>query len=157
MSFFHAFRNSAAAQILATSDGLITLGQAINTLSAAKPSASVAFDSARIRGTTLYGADEPTTGFHFLTWKLIYILHRGGHGQHRGHHRAQLDIVKDADYIIDLGPEGGEQGGRLVACGTPAEIVEDSKQSFTARFLREYLNGGAKAVARKPAQEAITV
>ena len=52
-----------------------------------------------------------------------------------------LDIVKDADYLIDLGPEGGEQGGELVACGTPLEVIQDGKRSYTARFLRDYLAG----------------
>jgi excinuclease ABC subunit A len=54
-----------------------------------------------------------------------------------------LDIVKDADYLVDLGPEGGEQGGYVVACGPPVDVANDGKQSHTARFLREYLNGGA--------------
>jgi excinuclease ABC subunit A len=54
-----------------------------------------------------------------------------------------LDIVKDADYLIDLGPEGGENGGRVIACGSPSEVISDGQQSYTARFLREYLNGGA--------------
>jgi excinuclease ABC subunit A len=60
-----------------------------------------------------------------------------------------LDIVKDADYLVDLGPEGGEQGGRVVACGSPLEIIRDGRQSYTARFLREYLNGGAGITARR--------
>jgi excinuclease ABC subunit A len=62
-----------------------------------------------------------------------------------------LDIVKDADYLIDLGPEGGEQGGYIVACGPPLEVANDGKQSHTARFLREYLNGGAAKRSRASA------
>src|SRR5262249_22855218 len=62
-----------------------------------------------------------------------------------------LDIVKDADYLIDLGPEGGEQGGYIVACGSPLEVANDGKQSHTARFLREYLNGGAAKPSKGPA------
>jgi excinuclease ABC subunit A len=54
-----------------------------------------------------------------------------------------LDIVKDADYLIDLGPEGGEEGGFVVACGSPVEVANNGTQSYTARFLREYLNGGS--------------
>jgi excinuclease ABC subunit A len=53
-----------------------------------------------------------------------------------------LDIVKDADYLIDLGPEGGEEGGFVVAWGSPVDVANDGTQSYTARFLREYLNGG---------------
>jgi excinuclease ABC subunit A len=59
-----------------------------------------------------------------------------------------LDIVKDADYLIDLGPEGGEQGGYIVACGPPSEVATDGKQSYTARFLREYLNGEPAKLSR---------
>ena len=68
-----------------------------------------------------------------------------------------LDIVKDADYIIDLGPEGGADGGQIVASGTPLEIVNDGKRSHTARFLREYLNGAAAAPARKTKRDRVTV
>jgi excinuclease ABC subunit A len=50
-----------------------------------------------------------------------------------------LEIIKEADYLVDLGPEGGEQGGYLVASGTPWRVANDGKQSYTARFLREYL------------------
>jgi excinuclease ABC subunit A len=59
-----------------------------------------------------------------------------------------LDIVKDADYIIDLGPEGGAQGGKVVACGTLSEVLSDGKQSHTAKFLQEYLNGGSVPVKK---------
>ena len=70
--------------------------------------------------------------------------------------RVLADIVKDADYLIDLGPEGGEQGGHLVACGSPLDVINDGKRSYTARFLREYLNGGVapvKSRRRKPSLE----
>jgi len=67
-----------------------------------------------------------------------------------------LDIVKDADYLIDLGPEGGEQGGKVVAYGSPFEVAQDGKRSHTARFLREYLNSGAARPARAESpQQAI--
>ena len=90
-------------------------------------------------GKTLYVLDEPTTGLHFSdVEKLIHILHRlveMGNTVVTIEHN--LDIVKDADYLVDLGPEGGEQGGRVVACGSPLEIIQDGRQSYTARFLRE--------------------
>ncbi|HBO68947.1 MAG TPA: hypothetical protein DD658_01900, partial [Deltaproteobacteria bacterium] len=54
-----------------------------------------------------------------------------------------LDVVKTADYIVDLGPEGGDRGGEVVACGTPEEVAEDPR-SFTGQFLRRVLGGGAK-------------
>jgi excinuclease ABC subunit A len=101
--------------------------------------------------------DEPTTGLHFADVdKLIHILHRLvdlGNTVITIEHN--LDIVKDADYLIDLGPEGGEQGGELVACGAPLEVINDGNRSYTARFLREYLNGNGtdRARRRKPATE----
>ena len=52
-----------------------------------------------------------------------------------------LEIVKEADYLVDLGPEGGEEGGYVVASGPPLEVIKDGKQSCTARYLRDYLNG----------------
>jgi excinuclease ABC subunit A len=67
-----------------------------------------------------------------------------------------LDIVKDADYIVDLGPEGGAQGGQLVACGAPLDVIQDGKKSYTARYLREYLNGGASAPALKASRKRVT-
>ena len=71
------------------------------------------------------------------TWRNIHILHRlveMGNTVVTIEHN--LDIVKDADYLIDLGPEGGEQGGYVVACGPPLEVANNGKQSHTARFLR---------------------
>jgi excinuclease ABC subunit A len=66
-----------------------------------------------------------------------------------------LDIVKDADYLIDLGPEGGEQGGEVVACGSPVDVIKDGKRSHTARFLREYLNGNV--IAATPARRKMAI
>jgi excinuclease ABC subunit A len=139
--------------------GYITLGQASNTLSGGESQRiKLCYELGKeSRGKTLYVLDEPTTGLHFAdVEKLIRILHRlvdMGNTVVTIEHN--LDIVKDSDYVIDLGPEGGAQGGRIVACGTPAQIVEDGKQSFTARFLRDYLNGGAKPVTREAARETV--
>jgi excinuclease ABC subunit A len=130
--------------------GYITLGQSSNTLSGGEAQRiKLAYElSKESRGKTLYVLDEPTTGLHFAdVEKLIHILHRlVAMGNTVVTIEHNLDIVKDADYLIDLGPEGGEQGGRVVACGTPLEVIEDGKQSYTARFLRQYLNGGAKTI-----------
>jgi excinuclease ABC subunit A len=81
--------------------------------------------------------------------KLIQILHRlveMGNTVITIEHN--LEIVKEADYLVDLGPEGGEEGGRVVACGAPLEVAKDGKQSYTARYLRDYLNGNSKNAVR---------
>jgi excinuclease ABC subunit A len=128
--------------------GYITLGQASNTLSGGEAQRiKLAYELGKdSRGKTLYLLDEPTTGLHFADVdKLIQILHRlvdRGNTVITIEHN--LDIVKDADYLIDLGPEGGEQGGHLVAVGTPLQVSKDGKRSYTARFLREYLNRGSE-------------
>jgi excinuclease ABC subunit A len=54
-----------------------------------------------------------------------------------------LEIIKEADYLIDLGPEGGEKGGHVIACGAPLDVINDGKRSHTARYLRDYLNGNS--------------
>jgi excinuclease ABC subunit A len=147
--FFHAFPKIARPLKILDDIGMgyIALGQASNTLSGGEAQRiKLAYELGKeSRGKTLYVLDEPTTGLHFAdVEKLIHILHRlvdMGNTVITIEHN--LDIVKDADYLIDLGPEGGEQGGQLVACGSPLEVVKDGKRSHTARFLREYLENGA--------------
>ena len=96
--------------------------------------------SKRSTGKTIYILDEPTTGLHFAdVHKLIEILHRlseGGNTVVVIEHN--LDVIKTADYIIDMGPEGGEGGGTVIAQGTPEEIVK-VKKSYTGQFLEKYL------------------
>src|SRR5436853_394322 len=79
------------------------------------------------RGKTLYVLDEPTTGLHFAdVEKLIHILHRlvdMGNTVVTIEHN--LEIIKEADYLVDLGPEGGENGGQVVACGAPLDVIKD--------------------------------
>jgi excinuclease ABC subunit A len=150
--FFHAFPKIARPLKILEDIGMgyITLGQASNTLSGGEAQRiKLAYELGKeSRGKTLYVLDEPTTGLHFVdVEKLIQILHRLvdlGNTVITIEHN--LDIVKDADYLIDLGPEGGEQGGHLVACGSPLDILHEGKHSYTARFLREYLKGGATGV-----------
>jgi excinuclease ABC subunit A len=93
-------------------------------------------------GRTLYLLDEPTTGLHFADIKkLLDVLHRfveEGNSVMVIEHN--LDVVKTADWVIDLGPEGGSDGGRIVAQGTPEQIVK-SKRSYTGAALRDVLNG----------------
>ncbi|MFW5855939.1 MAG: excinuclease ABC subunit UvrA [Bacillota bacterium] len=94
----------------------------------------------RSTGRTLYILDEPTTGLHFAdVKKLLNVLHRlreGGNTVIVIEHN--LDVIKSADYIIDLGPEGGDRGGEVIATGTPEEITEN-ENSYTGQFLQEML------------------
>ena len=123
--------------------GYIKLGQSSTTLSGGESQrVKLATELARIdTGNTLYILDEPTTGLHFedirvLLTVLNKLVDKGNTVIVIEHN---LDIIKCADYIIDLGPEGGERGGTILATGTPEEIVK-SKESFTAKFLLEELN-----------------
>lgn len=96
--------------------------------------------SRRSTGKTIYILDEPTTGLHFAdVHKLIEILQRlaeGGNTVVVIEHN--LDVIKTADYIIDIGPEGGDQGGTIVAVGTPEEVIQN-KKSYTGQYLKKYL------------------
>ena len=96
--------------------------------------------SKRQTGKTLYVLDEPTTGLHFAdVKKLLEVLNRlvdQGNSVILIEHN--LDVIKSSDYLIDLGPEGGDEGGRIVAAGTPEE-VSDVEESYTGQFLRRYL------------------
>jgi excinuclease ABC subunit A len=91
-------------------------------------------------GKTLYLLDEPTTGLHFedisILLKLLNRLVDKGNTVLVIEHN--LDVIKCADWIIDLGPEGGESGGEIIAEGTPEEIVEN-KRSYTGKYLKEEL------------------
>jgi len=99
-------------------------------------------------GRTLYILDEPTTGLHFADIeKLLDVLQRlvdNGNTVLVIEHN--LDVIKQADWIVDLGPEGGEAGGEIVAVGTP-EQVADVEESFTGQFLRHVLPQKAAAAA----------
>ena len=96
--------------------------------------------SRRSTGKTIYILDEPTTGLHFAdVHKLVEILHRlaeGGNTVVVIEHN--LDVIKTADYIIDMGPEGGNGGGTVVATGTPEEIVK-KKESYTGLYIDRML------------------
>jgi excinuclease ABC subunit A len=123
--------------------GYIQLGQSATTLSGGeaqrvKLSAEL---SRRSTGRTLYILDEPTTGLHFAdVQKLLNVLQRlvdKGNTVIVIEHN--LEVIKCSDYIIDLGPEGGDKGGRIVANGSPEELISQ-KDSYTAQFLRKVLN-----------------
>lgn len=123
--------------------GYITLGQSATTLSggeAQRVKLSLEL-SKRDTGRTLYILDEPTTGLHFQDIDLLLkVLHRlRDHGNTVIVIEHNLDVIKTADWIIDLGPEGGEGGGEIIAQGTPEEIAAN-ENSFTGHYLRATLN-----------------
>ncbi len=97
--------------------------------------------SKRDTGQTLYILDEPTTGLHFYDIEqLLAVLHRlRDHGNTVVVIEHNLDVIKTADWIIDLGPEGGAGGGQIIATGTPEDVAEQT-QSFTGQFLKPFLS-----------------
>ena len=97
--------------------------------------------SGRPSGKTLYILDEPTTGLHFADIQLLLdVLHRlKSHGNTIVVIEHNLDVIKIADWVIDLGPEGGSRGGELIGKGTPEMIAKNAK-SYTGKFLYPILN-----------------
>ena len=122
--------------------GYIKLGQNSNTLSGGEAQRiKLTFElSKRGQGNILYILDEPTTGLHFAdVSKLLIVLNKlvdKGNSVVVIEHN--LDVIKSADYIIDLGPEGGDQGGKVVVCGTPEEVIKSGK-GYTAQYLSKIL------------------
>ncbi len=122
--------------------GYVKLGQSATTLSGGEAQrVKLATElSKRSTGKTIYILDEPTTGLHTAdVHKLIEVLQRiveTGNTVVVIEHN--LDVIKTADYIIDLGPEGGDKGGKIVACGTPEEVAKN-KKSYTGQYLKKVL------------------
>ena len=145
--------------------GYLTLGQQSPTLSGGEAQriklvtelSKVSYAGARINGSapgTLYVLDEPTVGLHMAdVEKLIRVLHRlvnAGNTVVVIEH--DLDVIAEADWIIDLGPEGGDEGGRLVVQGAPDDVARAARSSHTARVLRTFLRDrGQPAKARSNA------
>jgi excinuclease ABC subunit A len=128
--------------------GYVQLGQSATTLSggeAQRVKLSLEL-SKRDTGRTLYILDEPTTGLHFKDIDLLLtVLHAlRDHGNTVVVIEHNLDVIKTADWLIDLGPEGGDGGGKIIAQGTPEDIA-DNPDSFTGRYLREVLGKKRKA------------
>jgi len=124
--------------------GYIHLGQQATTLSGGEAQrVKLATELSKMAtGRTLYILDEPTTGLHFedismLLKVLNELVDRGNTVVVIEHN---LDVVKTADWIIDIGPEGGDDGGKIIAVGSPEEVA-DSKRSYTGQFLKQVLNG----------------
>jgi len=120
----------------------IKLGQSATTLSGGeaqrvKLSREL---SKRDTGKTLYILDEPTTGLHFADiQQLLDVLHRlRDHGNTVVVIEHNLDVIKTADWLVDLGPEGGSKGGQIIASGTPEELAK-MKQSYTGHYLKPLL------------------
>jgi len=122
--------------------GYIHLGQQATTLSGGEAQrVKLATElSKKSTGRTFYILDEPTTGLHFedinMLLKVLNRLVDLGNTVLVIEHN--MDVIKTADYIIDLGPEGGQQGGEVVVLGTPEEVARD-KKSYTGQFLRHEL------------------
>ena len=122
--------------------GYLTLGQASTTISGGEAQrVKLATELAkRDTGKTLYVLDEPTTGLHFEDIKVLMnvlnkLVDKGNTVVIIEHN---MDVIKTADYIIDMGPEGGDRGGRILCHGTPEEVAE-CKESYTAKYLKEEL------------------
>ena len=122
--------------------GYITLGQSSTTLSGGESQrVKLAAELAkRDTGKTIYILDEPTTGLHFEDIRVLLevlnkLVEKGNTVIVIEHN---MDVIKVADHIIDIGPEGGKKGGKILCTGTPEQIVK-SRKSFTAKFLKEEL------------------
>jgi excinuclease ABC subunit A len=120
----------------------ITLGQSATTLSGGEAQRiKLALElSKRDTGRTLYILDEPTTGLHFQDIEmLLKVLHRlADHGNTVVVIEHNLDVIKTADWLVDLGPEGGDGGGRILAAGTP-QLIANTAESYTGHFLKPML------------------
>jgi excinuclease ABC subunit A len=137
--------------------GYIHIGQQATTLSGGEAQRVKLSKelSKRATGRTLYILDEPTTGLHFEdVRKLMEVIQElAGNGNTVVIIEHNLDVIKQADWILDLGPEGGDGGGEIVAAGTPEDVAQ-VKRSYTGRYLKEMLGG--MGTAATPAMKKAT-
>ncbi len=128
----------------------ITLGQQATTLSGGESQRiKLAKELSKVNtGRTLYILDEPTTGLHFADIKLLLeVLHElTNKGNSVIVIEHNLDVIKTADYIVDMGPDGGVKGGNIIAAGKPEEISQ-VKASYTGQFLKTMLSSKFKKIA----------
>ncbi|WP_129794118.1 excinuclease ABC subunit UvrA [Sphingosinicella sp. CPCC 101087] len=136
--------------------GYIKVGQQATTLSGGEAQrVKLAKElSRRATGQTLYILDEPTTGLHFEdVRKLLEVLHAlVDQGNTVVVIEHNLEVIKTADWILDLGPEGGDKGGEIVAEGTPEQVAEEPR-SYTGSYLKPLLKGGVAQTASEPARK----
>ena len=139
----HSKIRSKLETLLDVGLGYLELGQPAPTLSGGEAQrVKLAKElSGRVHEHVVYLLDEPTTGLHFHdVQKLLDVLHQlVANNNTVVTIEHNLDIIKNADYLIDLGPEGGDKGGEVIATGTPQEIIKD-KKSYTGKYLRQELN-----------------
>jgi excinuclease ABC subunit A len=130
--------------------GYIKVGQQATTLSGGEAQrVKLAKElSKRATGRTLYLLDEPTTGLHFHdVKKLLEVLHElVDQGNSMVVIEHNLEVIKTADWVIDMGPEGGDGGGEIVAAGTPEEVARNPK-SYTGQYLKDVLKRARKEAA----------
>jgi excinuclease ABC subunit A len=140
--------------------GYVHLGQSATTLSGGEAQRmKLARElSKRQTGRTLYLLDEPTTGLHFDdVRKLLEVLHRlADLGNSVIIIEHNLDVIRNADWVIDLGPEGGEDGGRIVGEGRPARIAH-TPGSYTGQFLTRYYTSESGRLAEAEWKDALTL
>ena len=147
VTFFSAVPSIASKLQTLMDVGLsyITLGQSATTFSGGEAQRIKLSKelSKKATGKTLYILDEPTTGLHFEDVRLLLdVLTRlRDQGNTVIVIEHNLDVIKSADYLIDLGPEGGRNGGNIIVCGTPEEVSE-CRESFTGQFLKPILERG---------------
>ena len=139
--------------------GYVKLGQPATTLSGGEAQrVKLATELSKVAtGRTLYILDEPTTGLHFADIDhLLHVLQRlVDQGNTVVVIEHNLDVIKSADWVIDLGPEGGDEGGEVIAAGTPEDLLQAADRSYTGQFLRRVLGDGRQTSVVTPERAGV--